>query len=160
MWRGRSRPSLSPLDQMRGLGLRRMPRPGLHSLARPGGHAPRDGVALFWWCPQCSPFFCGPGPGDISTCGATLGSHWALSVLDRGYLASAQLPHGTLHSPAPDRPGAPDAGCSYRRLRCLGWGKAKSRSPARRELWELRPHDRSRCAEHGGLARVCASHRG
>jgi hypothetical protein len=41
--------------------------------ARLRGRGPRDGVALFWWCPQCSPIFCGPGPGDISTCGATLG---------------------------------------------------------------------------------------
>src|SRR5829696_7683493 len=40
------------------------------------------GFAIFSWCPQCSPFFCGPGPGDISTCGAILGSHRALSVLD------------------------------------------------------------------------------
>jgi hypothetical protein len=28
----------------------------------------------------------------------------------------------------------------------LGWGYAKGRSPV---AWELRPHDRSRCAEHG-----------
>jgi hypothetical protein len=32
----------------------------------------------------------------------------------------------------------------------LGWGNAKGRSPV---AWELRPHDRSRCAEHGGGAR-------
>ena len=46
---------------------------------------------------------------------------------------------------------------------CLEWGKAKSRSPAQGELWELRPYDRSRCAEHGGSCNrtgLCPPHPG
>jgi hypothetical protein len=76
-------------------------------------------------------------------------------------------------SPHPDRTRLVEEGCSYRRVLCaraasesgsslrrLGWGGAKGRSPV---AWELRPHDRSRCAEHGGncdsacLARVCCA---
>src|SRR5215211_1028449 len=41
---------------------------------------------------------------------------------------------------------AKTAGTSEGGLRRLGWGYAKGRSPV---AWELRPHDRSRCAEHG-----------
>jgi hypothetical protein len=59
----------------------------------------------------------------------------------------------------PQRPG--EAGY---RLRGLPRSKAKGRSPAQWEWWELRPYERSRCAEHGGLRGmiciVCASHRG
>jgi hypothetical protein len=46
-------------------------------------------------------------------------------------------------------------------LAASGRGKTKGRSPV---AWELRAHDRSRCAEHGEvvsmISEVCAPHRG
>ena len=34
-------------------------------------------------------------------------------------------------------------------------GREKGRSPVQLELWELRPYERSRCAEHGGSYPKC-----
>jgi hypothetical protein len=45
---------------------------------------------------------------------------------------------------------------------CLEWGNAKVGAPYGGVVGELRPYERSRCAEHGEVAKlseVCAPHR-